>query len=94
MTEESDDIVRAILQKQRLRPRNGFPAYPSEPDLLLFVVWCTTYLLLIPFHAYLAYFPAYFAAYFTSSRPSLISKHLSVLILLIRTYLGLFALNK
>ena len=89
--EESDDIVHTRLRKQRLRLQYGYPAYLSEPNLLLFIVWRTT---LIPFHAYPAYFTTYFAAYFTSSRPSLISKCLSVLILLIRTYFCLFVLNK
>ena len=61
--------------------------YFSLLDALLIDRFCL-------FRAYPAYFATYFTAYFTSSRPSLISKHLSVLIPLIRTYFCLFVLNK
>ena len=93
-TEESDCIARTILRKEHLIHVFPLTAYRSEPGLLLFFVWRTAYLSLIPFHAYPTYFATYFMAYFTSSRPSSKSKCLFVLILLIRAYLCLFALNK
>ena len=93
-TEESDCIARAILRKEHLIHVFPLTAYRSEPGLLLFFVWRTAYLSLIPFHAYPTYFATYFMAYFTSSRPSSKSKCLFLLILLIRAYLCLFALNK
>ena len=94
MTEESGCIARAILWKEHLIRMLPLTDYRSEPGLLLFFVWRTAYLSLIPFYAYPTYFATYFMAYFTSSRPSSKSKCLFLLILLIRAYFCLFALNK
>ena len=64
----------------------GAPTYRYEPGLLLSFLWRAAYLVLIPFRAYPTYFTTYFVAYFTSTRPSLKSKHLFELILLISTF--------